>query len=236
MPEQTVAILGFHKIGQPPSEGWRSWFYISEQAFTGFLTDLVDGGWEVIDLQRFLDGLDKNETLPPRSALLTFDDGYSSMRYVTLPLLQRFDMPAVLFVPTDFVGARNTFDAGVEPDEPICDWDDLRVLARGRVSIQSHAASHRRFSDLSAQERVRELTRSKTTLEHNLDTPIDTVAFPYGDPGPPDDSGVLAASGYRAAFLYGGGPIRLPVHDPYRVQRLAMGPDTDLRTELGKFS
>jgi peptidoglycan/xylan/chitin deacetylase (PgdA/CDA1 family) len=236
MPEHTVAILGFHKIGPPPAGGWESWFYVSEYKFGEFLTGLHEEGWEVIDLDRFLQALEKPETLPERSALLTFDDGYSSMRDVTLPLLRRFDVPAVLFVPTDYVGRRNTFDAGVEPDEAICDWDDLRELARGGVSIQSHAASHRRFSELPMQDREQEIVRSKATLEEHLGTPCDAIAFPYGDPGPSDDPGALASAGYRVAFLYGGSPVRLPVVDRYRVQRVAMGPNTDLRVELGKLS
>lgn len=42
----------------------------------------------------------------------------------------------------------------------------------------------------------------------------------------------LQGTGYRAAFLYKGGPVSLPAADPYRLTRLAMGPDTDLRAEL----
>ena len=236
MPEHTVAILGFHKVGPPPAGGWDSWFYVSEDKFAAFLTELREESWEVIDLSRFLRGLEKPETLPARSTLLTFDDGYSSMRDVTLPLLRRFDAPAVLFVPTDYVGGRNTFDAGVEPDEAICDWNDLRELARGGVSIQSHAASHRRFSELSKQEREQEIVRSKATLEEHMNTACDVIAFPYGDPGPSEGPCALASAGYTAAFLYGGSPVRLPVVDRYRVQRVAMGPDTDLHVELGKLS
>jgi peptidoglycan/xylan/chitin deacetylase (PgdA/CDA1 family) len=235
MLDHTIAILGFHKIGPPPAGGWESWFYVSEHQFAGFLSDLKNDGWEVVDLDRFLRALEKPETLPERAALLTFDDGYRSMRGVTLPLLRHFEMPAVLFVPTDYVGQRNSFDAGVEPDEPICNWDDLRELARGGVSIQSHAASHRRFSELSMQEREDEAVRSKVALEEHLGTPCQAIAFPYGDPGPSADRCVLTNAGYEAAFLYGGGPVRLPIANRYRVQRVAMGPNTDLCAELGKL-
>jgi peptidoglycan/xylan/chitin deacetylase (PgdA/CDA1 family) len=232
MSEATVAVLGFHKVGRHPAGGWESWFYVSEAQFGGFLADITETGWQPIDLQRFLRGLDDPASLPRRSALLTFDDGYRSMRHVMLPTLQKFGMPAVLFVPTDFVGARNTFDAGVEPDEPICDWDDLRALAAGGVAIQSHAASHRRFSDLSRREREQELRCSKATLEGQLRTAVETIAFPYGDAGPDDERGALASAGYRAAFLYGGGTVRMHGSDRFRLQRLAMGPTTNLRGEL----
>ena len=38
----------------------------------------------IIDAAAFLRGLDEPERLPDRSALLTFDDGYRSMRAVAL--------------------------------------------------------------------------------------------------------------------------------------------------------
>jgi peptidoglycan/xylan/chitin deacetylase (PgdA/CDA1 family) len=236
MSDHIVAILGFHKIGAFPRTGWPSWFYIPESTFVGYVNVLRDGGWEPIDLRGFLRGLREPDTLPARAALLTFDDGYKSMRDVTLPLLQELDVSAVLFVPAGFVGGRNTFDAGVEPDEPICDWDDLRALAHGGVSIQSHALSHRRFSELSTEERRRELAESKAALEQGMGTCVDAIAFPYGDSGPPDSASLLADTGYAAAFLYGGGPVRLPIGDPYRLERIAMGPDTDLRSALGSIA
>jgi len=225
-----IAILGYHKIGPPP-EGWASWFYVPESTFAAQLRTLRDDGFELIDLWRFLRGLADPATLPARSALLTFDDGYRSMRTIALPLLQRFDAPAVIFVPADHVGGRNIFDCGIEPEEEICDWDDLRVLTAAGVAIQSHAASHTRLSELSPELRAAEIVRSKTILEDRLGEAVETIAFPYGDPGP--DGGMqLAACGYRAAFLYGGGPLPLPAADPYRLPRIAMGPDTNLPAEL----
>jgi hypothetical protein len=40
-------------------------------------------------------------------------------------------------------------------------------------------------------------------------------------------------SGYQAAFLYGNGIFEFPLTDPFRLPRLAMGPDTNLRSLLG---
>jgi hypothetical protein len=147
-----VAILGFHKIGDPPPPpvGWESWFYVSVPTFDRFLGELATRGFEVIDLDRFLLGLDEPDSLPERSALVTFDDGYRSMLGATLPVLQKHGAPGVLFVPTDHVGGRNGFDHGVEPEEPICSWDELRSLRDAGVAIQSHAHTHRAFSSSSS--------------------------------------------------------------------------------------
>ncbi len=232
--EQVLAILGFHKIGGPPAGGWDTWFYVSEATFVSFLSRLQEDAWHVIDLQTFLVGLAAPASLPKRSVLLTFDDGYRSMRQVALPWLLRFGYPGVLFVPTDFIGKCNEFDAGVEPQEAICDWDDLRELERHGVSVQSHGASHRRFSDLAPAELEQELCRSKATLEAGLGKPVEVIAYPFGDGGvdPQAVQRALERTGYRAACLYGGGLQLLPVTNLYRLARLAIGPDTDLQTVL----
>ena len=166
--------------------------------------------------------------------LLTFDDGYKTMRSVTLPLLLQFGYPAVLFVPSDFIGRTNEFDERVEPPEPICDWDDLRELERHGVAIQSHGASHRGLSTLGPEEIERELVQSKAVLEAGLGTPVEVFSYPYGDGGldPSFVRRAMTCAGYRAACLYGGGPTVVPGEDRYRVTRLAVGPDTDVRRAL----
>ena len=228
------AIIGYHKIGEPPPGGWQTWFYVPEEIFVGHLNCLREHGWQVIDVLTLFRGITAPESFPERTALLTFDDGYRSMLTVALPWLFRFGYPAVLFVPTDYIGGFNRFDAGHEPEEAICDWDDLRELERLGVSIQSHGASHRSFSKLSLPEKEEELARSKFTLEAGLQKPVEAFAYPYGDGGTEarSTSRALGRAGYRAACLYEGGPNPLPMVEPYRLTRVAVGPDTDLRVEL----
>jgi peptidoglycan/xylan/chitin deacetylase (PgdA/CDA1 family) len=233
---RNLAVLGYHKIGQPPPGGWQTWFYVPEEIFVGHLSYLREHGWQVIDLLALFKGIRTPESLPERAALLTFDDGYRSMRTVALPWLLRFGYPAVLFIPTDYIGGFNGFDAGSEPEEAICDWADLRELERSGVSIQSHGASHRSFSKLRMAEQAEELARSKSTLEAGLEKPVEVFAYPYGDGGtePRATVRVLEHAGYRAACLYKGGPNPLPIARPYRLTRVAVGPDTDLQVTLEK--
>ncbi len=233
-----LAVLGFHKVGSPPVQGWETWFYISSAIFDGYLRWLKESDWRVISALQFLKGLESPETLPHRSVLLTFDDGYRSMRHVTLALLRSFNFPAVLFVPTSFIGLVNSFDTGIEPEEPICNWADLMELQRHGVSIQSHSVSHRRFSALDEAERDRELKDSKALLEDRLGNPVELFSFPYGDYGGDRraSASALQRAGYKAAYLYGGGAIPVPAADVYQIARLKMGPETHLGGELEDVS
>jgi peptidoglycan/xylan/chitin deacetylase (PgdA/CDA1 family) len=229
-----IAVLGYHKIGVR-ADGRDSWFYVSEDTFERQLRWILSSGWQVVDVRGFLDAVVYPDSLPQRSVLLTFDDGYRSMREAALPLLQQLGLPAVLFVPSGCIGKFNGFDKGIEPEEAICDWDDLVHLERHGVSIQSHGVSHRRFSSLDEAEIEREVGDSKQVLENGLERAVDLLSYPYGDCGKDRacSAPALRRAGYKAAFGFGGKPMAVPIADVYHVERIPMGPETDLAWELG---
>jgi peptidoglycan/xylan/chitin deacetylase (PgdA/CDA1 family) len=228
-----IAVLGYHKIGECP-RSHESWFYISEDRFDRQLRWIHDNGWRVIDIQQFLTILASPDTLNTKSVLLTFDDGYRSIMRGALSRLRAGGLPAVLFVPGGFIGGTNGFDAGVEPEEAICSWSDLLDLEQRGISIQSHGISHRRLSALDWTELEREIIESKALLDAQLRRAVDVFSYPYGDCGSDGDAvaRVLRHAGYKAAFGFGGRPMTLPVADAFRIERVPMGPDTDLAVEL----
>src|SRR5262249_13389250 len=163
-------------------------------------------GWRFLDTSTFLRGLDEPASLPERSALVTFDDGYRSLLEHGLPTLRAFDCPGALFVPTAYLGGTNAFDRDEEPEEAICSVEDLRRLRRQGLSIQSHGVMHRGFSDLGPAEQEHEVSRSKQVLEEAVGEPVELFSFPYGDGGKDAEqvTSLLRRAGYRAACLYGG--------------------------------
>jgi peptidoglycan/xylan/chitin deacetylase (PgdA/CDA1 family) len=228
--ERRIAVLAYHKIGEPAPGEYATWNYVPTATFATQLRQLQDGGWQAIGLATLLRGLDDPGALPARAALITFDDGYRSTLTEALPWLQRLGWPGVVFVPTAYVGGWNTFDEGIEPREAICSWEELRELQRGGVSVQAHGVHHRWLSSLSEAETWADVADAKQRLEAGLDAPVVAIAYPYGDDGGASAriETILARAGYAAGFLYKGGCARVPVADRYRLPRLAMGPDTNL--------
>ena len=228
-----LVVLGFHKIGSR-QDGRDTWFYVSESRFADHLRWLEKSRWRVIGVDAFLAGLAAPDSLPDRAVLLTFDDGYRCMRNVALPVLRSFGFPGVVFVPTAFIGGCNAFDAGVEPEEAMCDWEDLSHLQQHSVSVQSHGVSHRHLSTLEGLDLERELQESKATLERRLGRPVETISYPYGDSGADQATWAMALerAGYKAGFLFRGGPNPVPIPNAYQIERLPVGPDTDLEIQL----
>lgn len=230
-----VAVLSYHKIGISPGD-WESWYYVPQPLLEEHVGLLVEQGWQPIDPDSLLAGLADPGSLPELSFLITFDDAYRSLLVSALPWLVANQVPAVVFVPTGYVGGMNEFDRDVEPEEPILGWDDLRTVHGHGVSIQSHGVSHSGFSELSVEECRAELLGSKAALEEVTGAAVRVLSYPYGDPGsdPAATASLLRAAGYGAAFGYGGGPFAVPAVSCFLLPRIAMGPDTDLRAELAQ--
>ncbi len=97
--------------------------------------------------------LDRN--IPDRAAVVTFDDGYANNLYNAKPLLERFDIPATVFVSTGYLGRNREFW-----------WDDLdRILLKPgrlpeRLQMSLPGGDYRweleEASDYSAEEYRRE--------------------------------------------------------------------------------
>ena len=232
-----IAVLGYHKIGEYPPNGWYTWSYVPVDIFENHLQYLADDNWKVLSFEQFIAGLSNLELFPQKSILITFDDGYRSNMEIALPILRKYNYPAVMFVPTAFVGGYNAFDADIfyEPEENICTWEELIELERSGISIQSHGVNHPHFSDISNEELKKEIAASREILEQKLNKKIEAFAFPYGDNGEVNRTdSILQQSGYKAAFLYSGGLIKLNGIKPYQINRIPVGPDTDLKTQLEK--
>ncbi len=172
---QLVPILCYHRVG-----GANSRMSVGVSAFEQQMAWLVDNGYRVIrlaDLGEFIAG---RKPLPRRSVVLTFDDGYASFHRYAYPVLQKYGLPATVFVYTDFVGARDALT-----------WKQLAELQRsGLVDIQSHARSHRNLVDAPAGETAErylayldgELRGSREQIERRLpSSSVRHLAYPFGD-------------------------------------------------------
>lgn len=233
-----VVILSYHKIGPPPPppKGWESWYYVSGERFEQDLLWFRQRGYAFISRDDLFAALERGVELPAKACLVTFDDGYRNNLTVAMPIMRRLGVPGVVFTPTAFIGGINAWDTNHEPEETICSWDDLRQLERNGVAIESHSVSHPAFSDLTDEQHEQQLRESKRTLEEGLGREVEFFAYPFGDSG--RDAGVsaelLQRVGYRAACLYGGGAVQIPGADRWRLERLAMGPDSNLAEMVGE--
>lgn len=96
---QRLLILCYHGIAIDDEFRWNPSLYIDAGTFRQRLETLQRGGYRVLRLGEALRLMRENQ-LPPRSVVLTFDDGTYDFYAYAYPLLREFGFPATLYIST----------------------------------------------------------------------------------------------------------------------------------------
>ena len=73
------------------------------------LIQFIGKHFEVISPQEYLSCIQESAKLPQNSLILSFDDGYRELFQNAEPILRKYHLPAILFVPTAAVEDESTF-------------------------------------------------------------------------------------------------------------------------------
>lgn len=65
--------------------------------------------WNPVSLGAAVDAMEQGRALPPRSVVVSFDDGHLDNHAVAFPVLREFDIPAVIFLATEYVDSGRNF-------------------------------------------------------------------------------------------------------------------------------
>jgi peptidoglycan/xylan/chitin deacetylase (PgdA/CDA1 family) len=138
-------------------------------------------------------------TLPPRTVVVTFDDGFRSVLRAR-PILEEVGFPATVFAVTSFVDSGEPLRwPGLEQSEESLGWSELELLREAGWEVGSHTATHPLLPDLDDADLERELLESRATIEKRLGS-CETLAYPYGR-ADERTAAAAARAGYLAAFM-----------------------------------
>ena len=99
-------ILGYHRVNSLPWDPFRQ--AVSPQNFTEQLAVLRRQA-NVLSLPE-LAAAHAGGEIPPRSVVITFDDGYADYLTIARPRLATHDFPSTLFVATGYIGREFWWD------------------------------------------------------------------------------------------------------------------------------
>ncbi len=120
--------------------------------------------------------------LGQRTVVLTFDDGYADFYAHAAPVLLRLKLPAIVFLPTAYVGRTNGWPeqpAWVK-EEPLMTWDQVKELADAGVEFGSHTVNHPDLTQLAPAALERELAESRREIERRTGRKAAHFCYPYG--------------------------------------------------------
>ena len=94
---ERLLILCYHGISLADEHCWNPELYIPGNLFEQRLAAIREQGYNALPLDDALNRLYAGE-LPPQSLCLTFDDGFHDFAAVAYPLLQKYAIPATVYL------------------------------------------------------------------------------------------------------------------------------------------
>ncbi len=208
-----VHVLTYHRFGMTSHDP----FCVATDSFEAQMRLLAERGLAIslANLERHLEG---TRELTDGSVLVTIDDGYQSVHTHALPILRRYGIAAVTYLPAGLLPDGDTSPTG---SEPRLTWAQVTELAAAGITIGSHAWTHRSLGAMPIEQARAELVRSRVRLEERTGTAVTSFAYPFGTRADYNAATAiaLAESGYRTAFTSQHGAIR-PSLDPLELPRI----------------
>jgi peptidoglycan/xylan/chitin deacetylase (PgdA/CDA1 family) len=102
-----VAIVMYHAVMDDPRQESQTLGSIihSSEVFARQM-ELIARKYVAVSLDEVLQSLTQGRELPPRSVVVTFDDGYADNHDIAMPVLNRVGIPATFYVTVDCVETR----------------------------------------------------------------------------------------------------------------------------------
>src|SRR5215204_1765827 len=106
-----LTVLNYHRIDDPFRTDFETFHSNVSATPAGFVRqmDYVAQRYHVISGAELADCVKKHRKLPPHAAMITFDDGYYDNYLISYPILKARNMPAIIFLATDYIGAKKPF-------------------------------------------------------------------------------------------------------------------------------
>jgi peptidoglycan/xylan/chitin deacetylase (PgdA/CDA1 family) len=148
-----IPSLMYHHINPQPEDS----ISITPEKFEAQIKYLAENGYRAIHLDEFYSAL-KKWSMPKKTVLITFDDGYADNFIYAYPILKKYNMKATIFPVTTFINDKPVLRTGKLLNDfellmntphakgPLYDflsWDEMRQMtASGLIDIQAHTHQH----------------------------------------------------------------------------------------------
>ncbi|MGZ4980114.1 MAG: poly-beta-1,6-N-acetyl-D-glucosamine N-deacetylase PgaB [Methylobacter sp.] len=135
--EHHFLVLNYHDIVKAGSaKSSLNSMDVSVDHLEDHLVWLKKNGYKIVSVQTVLDAAAGKSSIPDKSVLLTFDDGYQSFYTRVFPLLKKYHYPATVALIGTWIDGIDTPD---EAGKRLLTWDQVREMAKsGLVETASH--------------------------------------------------------------------------------------------------
>lgn len=192
-----VTILCYHSVSDAPIDT-----AVTPQALDAQLRMLKRSGATFVPLERIVEWAAGTGELPHRAVALTFDDGYADFETNALPVLQRYNAPAMVFVVGDESAARTHLGNDIPLLSPEA---RKRLQSNQAITVGYHSTTHSNLARYAAD-----------ALNSEVESSFGARFFAYpGGNHRPAVAEALRYAGYIAACTIGRDVVTLGTNPMY---------------------
>lgn len=161
-----------------------------------------------IPLSSLVEHLEGRGDLPARPVVVTFDDGTEDLYRHAFPVMEKFRIPATIFLIVRNIGQSGSVTLA-----------QIQAMQKGNLTFGSHTLSHDYLPSMPLVRAEESLSLSKQLLEE-MGVPAPFLSYPAGG-YTPEIARVAALLGYRAACTTNRGRRRFPI-DRWALRRITL--------------
>lgn len=184
-----ATILVYHNITSEINKSKMQLDSVKIDEFERQMLFLRENDFNVITLKKLLKVLINGEKIKKKTIVITFDDGYKTHFLRAFPILQKYNIPATVFLAVNYIGKDvvlpwiDSFDDldKVEDLRPL-DWEEVRKLYHAGIEIGSHTFSHKFLPKMDKEAIQNELIISAATIREVLGKSPTSFALPFSFP------------------------------------------------------
>ncbi|MDZ4761429.1 MAG: polysaccharide deacetylase family protein [Alphaproteobacteria bacterium] len=210
---RNVPILMYHSVsdGAGPT-------CIPPELFREQMKTIADAGCAVVSLSRFAAWRLDGSELPPRSVVITFDDGFRDFANDAFPCLETHGFASTVFLPTRRLDGAEAWRGAATPARPLMDWTTVADLASRGVEFAPHSRTHADLAGLSGRELEDEIVGSQQDMQERLGIRSPHFAPPYGSIGAEGLAVIQRTYSASVGVGLGRADRASPVHDLPRIE------------------
>lgn len=215
-------ILCYHSISDNPKNDYA----VSKVDFSYQMAYLAKHA-TFISLDILVKYLKAKRPIPTKWFAITIDDGYKDVYTNGFEILNKYSIPATIFLPTGLIGGEsNCSKRHSLPQNDFLSWDLVREMSQHGISFGAHSVTHASLVGHSPSQLRYELESSKARLEEEIGKPVTGFAYPYGTFRHinPSLERLVAKAGFDWAVTTLGGTNKLG-SDPFSLRRTVIMED-----------
>lgn len=227
--EDKVAVLTFHNIEDKITE--ENTVNISTNKFEKYIKYLSKHGYTSLSMDEFYEWKTAGKKIPRKSILITFDDGWKSFYDKAVPILEKYNMKATVFVIWQY-----TETSTIENNGIYMTTTEIEDIKKNHPNMTIASHSHNlHIKEIAMSNNYETYSKDMQYVKDTYGDNIKYYAYPFGRRNA-NYIKALKDNNYLLSFTFGPYDFARVEDDSYQIPRMGIFESTqDWKFKLKMF-